>query len=81
MDTHVPTATVREALIFSAKLRQSASVPVAEKVAYAEKCLTMCGLDAYADVIIGSLGVEHRKRTTIAVELAAKVSQTLFLKW
>lgn len=33
----------------------------------------MCGLEAYADAIVGSLGVEHRKRTTIGVELAAKV--------
>lgn len=33
----------------------------------------MCGLEDYADAIIGSLGVEHRKRTTIGVELAAKV--------
>lgn len=34
----------------------------------------MCGLEAYADASVGSLGIEHRKRTTIAVELAAKVS-------
>ena len=33
MDTHVPTATVREALLFSAKLRQPASVPLEEKEA------------------------------------------------
>jgi hypothetical protein len=33
----------------------------------------MCGLERYADAIVGSLGVEHRKRTTIGVELAAKV--------
>jgi hypothetical protein len=40
----------------------------------------MCGLEAYADAIVGSLGVEHRKRTTIGVELAAKVrATTLFL--
>ena len=40
----------------------------------AKKCLTMCGLDAFADAMVGSLGVEQRKRTTIGVELAAKVS-------
>ena len=38
-----------------------------------DKCLKMCGLEAHADAIVGSLGVEHRKRTTIGVELAAKV--------
>lgn len=34
----------------------------------------MCGLEDHADAIVGTLGVEHRKRTTIGVELAAKVS-------
>ena len=33
----------------------------------------MCGLDGYRDAIVGSLGVEMKKRTTIGVELAAKV--------
>jgi ATP-binding cassette subfamily G (WHITE) protein 2 (SNQ2) len=35
--------------------------------------LKMCGLEKYADAVVGSLSVEHRKRTTIGVELAAKV--------
>jgi len=74
MDTHLSTATVREALLFSAKLRQPASVSLAEKEAYVDKCLQMCGLEAYADAIVGSLGVEQRKRTTIGVELVAKPS-------
>lgn len=34
----------------------------------------MCGLEAYGDAAVGSLGIEHRKRTTIGVELAAKVN-------
>ncbi|KAF8149941.1 pleiotropic drug resistance ABC transporter [Crassisporium funariophilum] len=79
MDTHVPTDTVREALMFSASLRRPASVPAAEKAAYVEECLKMCGLEAFAEAAIGSLGVEHRKRTTIAVELAAKPRLLLFL--
>ncbi|KAI0332261.1 pleiotropic drug resistance ABC transporter [Cubamyces sp. BRFM 1775] len=74
MDTHLPTASVREALLFSACLRQPQSVPLEEKKAYVEKVIKMCGLEAYADAIVGSLGVEHRKRTTIAVELVAKPS-------
>ncbi|TDL30143.1 hypothetical protein BD410DRAFT_780681 [Rickenella mellea] len=79
MDTHLPETTVREALLFSAKLRQPQSVPLAEKEAYVETCLKMCGLEAHADAIVGSLGVEHRKRTTIGVELAAKPKLLLFL--
>ncbi|KAJ7856447.1 pleiotropic drug resistance ABC transporter [Mycena olivaceomarginata] len=56
-----------------------ASVPMEEKVAYVEKCLKMCGLEAVADASVGTLGVEHRKRTTIGVELAAKPKLLLFL--
>ncbi|KAK2462635.1 hypothetical protein APHAL10511_005368 [Amanita phalloides] len=79
LDTHVPTSTVREALLFSAKLRQPPSVPLSEKEAYVETCLELCGLEQYADASVGSLGVENRKRTTIAVELAAKPKLLLFL--
>lgn len=31
MDTHLETTTVREALLFSAKMRQPQSVPIVEK--------------------------------------------------
>ncbi|KAF4579747.1 hypothetical protein EYR40_000077 [Pleurotus pulmonarius] len=79
MDTHVPTSTVREALRFSARLRQPASVSTAEKDEYADKCLKMCGLEEFADAMVGTLGVEHKKRTTIGVELAAKPRLLLFL--
>lgn len=41
----------------------------------------MCGLEEYADAIIGSLGVEQRKRTTIGVELAAKVGSIASFSW
>ena len=36
--------------------------------------MVMCGLAEFADAMVGTLGVEQRKRTTIGVELAAKVS-------
>ena len=39
----------------------------------------MCGLEHYADAIVGTLNVEYRKRTTIAVELAARPKLLLFL--
>lgn len=79
MDTHLAQSTVREALLFSAKLRQPSTVPLKEKEAYVDTVLKMCGLEKYADAIVGSLGVEHRKRTTIGVELAAKPKLLLFL--
>jgi ABC-type multidrug transport system ATPase subunit len=43
-----------------------------------ETVLKMCGLQKHADAIVGTLGVEHRKRTTIGVELAAKVCEATF---
>lgn len=60
-------------------LRQPSDVPLAEKEAYVDECLIMCGLEEYADAIVGTLGIEHRKRTTIGVELAAKPRLLLFL--
>jgi ATP-binding cassette subfamily G (WHITE) protein 2 (SNQ2) len=48
---------------------------MAEKEAYP----LMCGLEKYADAIVGTLGVEQRKRLTAAVELAAKPKLLLFL--
>ncbi|KAG2006802.1 multidrug resistance protein 1, variant 2 [Coprinopsis cinerea AmutBmut pab1-1] len=79
MDTHVGNTTVREALRFSARLRQPSDVPTAEKDEYVEKCLKMCGLEPFADAMVGTLGVEQKKRTTIGVELAAKPKLLLFL--
>ncbi|PBL04307.1 hypothetical protein ARMGADRAFT_912580 [Armillaria gallica] len=70
MDTHVNTDTVHETSLVSTNLRQPESVPLAEKEAYVEKCIKMCGLETYADIVVT---IEHRKRKTIAVELAAKL--------
>lgn len=41
MDVHEPTATVREALRFSAKLRQPKDVPLQEKYDYCEKIIDL----------------------------------------
>lgn len=78
-DLHDRTATVREAIEFSAILRQDASIPRAEKIAYVDKIINLLELNDLEDAIIMSLGVEQRKRLTIGVELAAKPSLLLFL--
>ena len=52
---------------------------MAEKEAYVEICLLMCGLEKYADAIVGTLGSKQRKKLTITVELAAKSKPLLFL--
>ncbi|KIJ53326.1 hypothetical protein M422DRAFT_222683 [Sphaerobolus stellatus SS14] len=83
MDIHLETATVREALQFSAMLRQSPSVSKEDKYAYVEKVLKLCGMESYGDAIVGHVGeglsLEQRKRLTIGVELAAKPKVLLFL--
>lgn len=79
MDIHDTTATIREALEFSAVLRQDRNIPHEEKIAYVDQVISLLELDDIQDAIIGSLGVEQRKRLTIGVELAAKPSLLLFL--
>lgn len=79
MDLHDGTATIREALEFSALLRQDRNIPRAEKLEYVDKIIDLLELRELQDAIIFSLGVEQRKRLTIGVELAAKPQLLLFL--
>lgn len=82
-DLHLHTSTVREALRFSAVLRQPSHVPHQEKLDYVEECIKLLGMEHYADAVVGvpgeGLNVEQRKRLTIGVELAAKPQLLLFL--
>ncbi|KAK9441048.1 BMR1-like protein [Metarhizium brunneum] len=83
LDLHEPTQTVREALRFSADLRQPYETPLAERHAYVEEIIALLEMEHIADCIIGTaeagLTVEQRKRVTIGVELAAKPELLLFL--
>ena len=79
MDLHDDAATIREALEFSALLRQDRSVPKKEKIDYVDRIIDLLELQDIQDAVIMSLGVEQRKRLTIGVELAAKPSLLLFL--
>ncbi|KAK4231890.1 ATP-binding cassette transporter [Podospora fimiseda] len=82
-DLHLDTSTVREALTFSALLRQPASAPKNEKLAYVNEVIKMLDMEEYADAVVGILGeglnVEQRKRLTIGVELVAKPPLLLFV--
>lgn len=82
-DLHLETTTVREALNFSALLRQPAHVPRAEKLAYVDEVIKLLDMQEYADAVVGvpgeGLNVEQRKRLTIGVELAAKPPLLLFV--
>ena len=82
-DVHMAQQTVREALQFSALLRQPRETPPEERVAYVETVIDMLEMRSFADAIVGDVGeglnVEQRKRLTIGVELAAKPRLLLFL--
>ncbi len=82
-DLHLATSTVREALNFSAILRQPRTTPRNEKLEYVNEILQVLEMENYADAVIGvpgeGLNVEQRKRLTIGVELAAKPALLLFL--
>ncbi|KAG8426770.1 hypothetical protein J3459_007818 [Metarhizium acridum] len=75
-DLHDGTATIREALEFSALLRQPSSYSSEERLAYVDKILGILDLVDFQDALIGDadsgLGVELTKRVTIAVELVAR---------
>lgn len=83
LDVHEPYATVREALEFSALLRQSKETPREEKLAYVETIIDLLELHDLADTLIGpegaGLSIEQRKRVTIGVELVSKPSILIFL--
>ncbi|CAG9988090.1 unnamed protein product, partial [Clonostachys byssicola] len=82
-DLHLNTSTVREALEFSALLRQSVEIPNKEKIAYVDQVIEMLEMQSFADAVVGvpgeGLNVEQRKRLTIGVELAARPQLLLFL--
>ncbi|OAQ66351.1 ABC transporter [Pochonia chlamydosporia 170] len=83
MDIHEPTATVREALQFSALLRQPRETPRKEKLDYCETIINLLEMQDIAGAVIGKVGgglnAEQRKRLTIGVELASKPELLMFL--
>jgi len=72
---------VRESLIFSARLRlRPFTIPDTEKVAFANKALSLLALEDFGDMLVGDesngegLPKHARKRLTVGVELAANPS-------
>ncbi|RAQ99645.1 opaque-specific abc transporter cdr3 [Stemphylium lycopersici] len=82
-DIHLDTSTVREALEFSALLRQPPEYGREERLAYVDHVIQLLDMEEYADAVVGipgsGLNVEQRKRLTIGVELAARPKLLLFL--
>lgn len=83
LDVHEPLTTVREALEFSALLRQSRETPDSEKLAYVDTIIDLLELHDIEHTLIGKpgagLSIEQRKRVTIGVELVSKPSILIFL--
>lgn len=78
-DIHDDTSTIREAFLFSARLRQGQAVSDADKVMYADSVLGLLGLREFSDALIGSLSLELKRKTSIGVELCAKPTLLMFL--
>lgn len=55
-DLHLETSTVREALEFSAILRQPDSIPVPEKKAYVTEVIKLLEMEEYENAIVGVPG-------------------------
>jgi ATP-binding cassette subfamily G (WHITE) protein 2 (PDR) len=68
-DLHLETSTVREALRFSAMLRQPKAVSKKEKYEYVEDVIKMLSMEEFAEAVVGvpgeGLNVEQRKLLTI----------------
>ncbi|KAJ5533875.1 hypothetical protein N7527_000129 [Penicillium freii] len=83
LDVHEPLSTVREALEFSALLRQSRDTPVEQKLKYVDTIIDLLEMHDIENTLIGTtaagLSVEQRKRLTIGVELVSKPSILIFL--
>lgn len=82
-DIHLSQCTVKESLIFAARLRRPKSVSDKEKRNYVDKIMEALDMDDFSEAIVGDLGnglnVEQRKKLSIGVELVAKPSLLLFL--
>lgn len=72
MDVHESLSTVREALEFSALLRQNREIPREEKLRYVDTIIKLLQLEDLEHTLIGrpgaGLSVEQRKRKSESIE-------------
>ncbi|POM59166.1 hypothetical protein PHPALM_32148, partial [Phytophthora palmivora] len=67
MDIHSVASTFREALTFSAFLRQGSDIPDSQKYDSVNECLELLDLNSIADHIVRGSSMEQMKRLTIGV--------------
>ena len=78
MDIHDPFTTVKEGLLFSARLRLLVQLPEAKLHDTVNRMIELLELTDVANTLVGSLSVGEMKRYTIGVELVTNPS-VLFL--
>ena len=78
MDIHNEQATVREAVVFSARLRNAAAADATYLAHFTQDLLEQMDLTFQAAQAVGLTTSEQRKRITMGVEMAANPS-VLFL--
>ncbi|KAI1390594.1 ABC transporter [Hypoxylon trugodes] len=78
-DIHLDTASVKEALTFSALLRQPEHYSKDERLAYVDHVIEVLEMQTFQHAVVGRLNVEQKKRVTIGTELAARPELLLFL--
>lgn len=64
LDVHESSATVKEALIFSALLRQPSGISKLEKLDYVDKIIDLLELGDLCDALIGSKRFPWRSSST-----------------
>ena len=74
-DLHLATSTVREALAFSALLRQPAKYTKAEKLAYVEEIIRTLDMQSFADAVIGVSG--EGERCTYSIRSTDSISNVM----
>ena len=55
-DIHLPTSTVREALTFSALLRQPKRYSRSERLQYVEEIIGILDMTDFAEAVVGEVG-------------------------
>jgi ABC-type multidrug transport system ATPase subunit/ABC-type multidrug transport system permease subunit len=69
-DVHLPTLTVEESLLFSAKLRMPRGVSTKQRDAALTRIARVLELDTISKRLVGTLSKNELKRVTIGVELS-----------
>lgn len=78
-DLHLPTSTIREALEFSALLRQPIEYSHNERLTYVDHVIDLLDMTEYADAVVGTLGsglnVERKSITCASKKCNANIAQ------